>query len=573
MKNIHDDAMEVQSSTRQHDLSSSSNSCRPCGRGEGGSPPRRGRRHASVVLLQVGLLLAFLITSAQTSSMDFSSPNPFFDLASEEDISYRERVISATQPRPDDLLSPSQRNGSSSSEGRPAYMHYEPGFWSFITLMFCGVMVILTVVGNICVIAAVHQSKALQAPQNALIVSLALADLLVGLAVMPFAAITDFLGLWILGAIPCDIWTVLDVCLCTASILHLVAIAFDRYFSITNMRYIQGRNVKLMYVVIATVWILSLVLAVGPAMGWRDNLYDERIERGECLVSQEVSFQIFGTSVAFFGPLVGILILYGLIYQQTRSRMRKRMEDTLHSTLHQIAKVEKDAASAAAANNNNNHSPSNASTPPSTPTSTTTNGLQLASLFQDGKWTSRFRTPRPFRRSLNASVRSQNNNKMSTPQRKCSRGGSTQTIRLSELGAEENEATIASSLHLTDDTLSVCPSYSDQPEKAKLRVVKKPSTSLSARHQTLLRREKKAATTLAIITLSFVVCWLPFFLYAVVRPVCGESCQLPHTAESFFLWLGYANSTLNPLIYTIFSPDFRNAFKKLFRLDSSPPMT
>ena len=119
---------------------------------------------------------------------------------------------------------------------------------------------------------------------------------------------------------------------CTASILHLVAIAFDRYFSITNMRYIQGRNVKLMYLVITIVWLLSLVLAVGPAMGWRDNLYDERIAKGECLVSQDVSFQIFGTSVAFFGPLAGILILYGLIYQQTRSRMRKRMEDTLVST-------------------------------------------------------------------------------------------------------------------------------------------------------------------------------------------------------------------------------------------------
>ena len=32
---------------------------------------------------------------------------------------------------------------------------------------------------------------------------------------------------------------------------------------------------------------------------------------------------------------------------------------------------------------------------------------------------------------------------------------------------------------------------------------------------------------------------------------------------SFFQWLGYVNSLLNPVIYTIFSPDFRNAFKKM----------
>jgi hypothetical protein len=74
--------------------------------------------------------------------------------------------------------------GMQNSSTHPYYDDvHGPGVWSFITLMFCGVMVILTVVGNICVIAAVHQSKALQAPQNALIVSLALADLLVGLAV------------------------------------------------------------------------------------------------------------------------------------------------------------------------------------------------------------------------------------------------------------------------------------------------------------------------------------------------------------------------------------------------------
>lgn len=138
---------------------------------------------------------------------------------------------------------------------------------------------------------------------------------------MPFAAITDFVGKWILGSIPCDIWAVLDVCLCTSSILHLVAIAVDRYFSITNMRYIQTRSLTMMYWAIAAIWILSLLLSVGPVFGWRDDQYDTRILQGECLISQEVSFQIFATTVAFYGPLIGILVLYGLIFQRTRSRV------------------------------------------------------------------------------------------------------------------------------------------------------------------------------------------------------------------------------------------------------------
>lgn len=76
------------------------------------------------------------------------------------------------------------------------------------------------------------------------------------------------------------------------------------------------------------------------------------------------------------------------------------------------------------------------------------------------------------------------------------------------------------------------------------------------------KRERKAAKTLAIITGAFVVCWLPFFILAILLPVC-KTCDFNRYMISFFLWLGYFNSTLNPIIYTIFSPEFRHAFKRL----------
>jgi len=43
---------------------------------------------------------------------------------------------------------------------------------------------------------------------------------------------------------------------------------------------------------------------------------------------------------------------------------------------------------------------------------------------------------------------------------------------------------------------------------------------------------------------------------------CLQGC-IETRVFSFFLWLGYFNSTLNPIIYTVFSPEFRQAFKKL----------
>ncbi|KER32032.1 hypothetical protein T265_01811 [Opisthorchis viverrini] len=76
-------------------------------------------------------------------------------------------------------------------------------------------------------------------------------------------------------------------------------------------------------------------------------------------------------------------------------------------------------------------------------------------------------------------------------------------------------------------------------------------------------RERKAAITVAIITGCFILCWLPFFVRALVTPFCKPGCLMPRWADSFFLWLGYLNSSLNPVLYTVFSPEFRAAFKKI----------
>jgi len=92
--------------------------------------------------------------------------------------------------------------------------------------------------------------------------------------------------------------------------------------------------------------------------------------------------------------------------------------------------------------------------------------------------------------------------------------------------------------------------YSIQEQRAKERMEQK--------------RERKAARTLAVITGSFVSCWLPFFIVALVRPFCADKClDLPPLVHSVINWLGYLNSLLNPIIYTVFNPDFRSAFRKI----------
>ena len=78
-------------------------------------------------------------------------------------------------------------------------------------------------------------------------------------------------------------------------------------------------------------------------------------------------------------------------------------------------------------------------------------------------------------------------------------------------------------------------------------------------------KEKRVARTMAVIMAAFVVCWLPFFVVYVLLPFCRDACSetVGERFITFIVWLGYVNSTINPVIYTVFNVDFRRAFKSL----------
>ena len=85
--------------------------------------------------------------------------------------------------------------------------------------------------------------------------------------------------------------------------------------------------------------------------------------------------------------------------------------------------------------------------------------------------------------------------------------------------------------------------------------------SLGSARRLLLAKEPKAVRTLGVIVGCFTLCWLPFFIVALFRPYCN--CVIPPKLEMVFLWLGYTNSTINPVIYPLFNKDFAPAYRKM----------
>ncbi|KYB25478.1 5-hydroxytryptamine receptor 2A-like Protein [Tribolium castaneum] len=365
-----------------------------------------------------------------------------------------------------------------------------------------GFIILATVIGNVFVIAAILLERNLQNVANYLILSLAVADLLVACLVMPLGAVYEVSQEWTLGPELCDMWTSSDVLCCTASILHLVAIALDRYWAVTNIDYIHQRTSKRIGMMIFIIWFVSFLVCIAPLLGWKDPKWDDRIRDKECLISQDLYYQIFATASSFYLPLLVILILYWRIFQTARKRIRRRQViGSGANTSSQNPAAGGIAGGLAAASG--------------------TGGIAAAVVTIIGR-------PLPTISETTTAFTTVSSN--SSPEK----------------------TSFANGLEPDMPTTTDC-SMSYQPQHYPVK--KKSRDSADS------KRERKAAKTLAIITGAFVLCWLPFFIMAVLLPINANLFE--KYVISIFLWLGYFNSTLNPIIYTIFSPEFRHAFKKI----------
>ncbi|XP_026786000.1 trace amine-associated receptor 13c-like [Pangasianodon hypophthalmus] len=84
-----------------------------------------------------------------------------------------------------------------------------------------------------------------------------------------------------------------------------------------------------------------------------------------------------------------------------------------------------------------------------------------------------------------------------------------------------------------------------------------------------VKHEKKAAKTLGIVVGAFNLCWMPYFITSVVDPLYNFTT--PAIIYELFVWLGYINSTFNPIIYGLFYPWFRKTLYLIVTLKIFAP--
>ncbi|XP_043935426.1 trace amine-associated receptor 5-like [Protopterus annectens] len=125
-------------------------------------------------------------------------------------------------------------------------------------IFFLGTL--LTIVGNLAVVVSVAHFRVLHSPPNVLILSLAVADFLLGLLVLPFSSVRSVETCWYFGDYVCKLHTCVDSVLCLVAIFHLCFISIDRYYAICDpLLYTTKVTIPSVCIYIFSGWILSIV--------------------------------------------------------------------------------------------------------------------------------------------------------------------------------------------------------------------------------------------------------------------------------------------------------------------------
>lgn len=294
---------------------------------------------------------------------------------------------------------------------------------------------IFAIIGNLFIVAAVARFQSFRTPTNAFVVSLAAADFLVAVLVMPFSLVRS-IDSWHFGHRFCQAHFLLDVTFCTSSIFNLGCVALDRYIAVCDpLHYSARMSPRRVTLFLLLCWILPLVISsLCVSLGMYTQLPSAVVnsiaqqDTETCLASFSIPYAFATSAVSFFIPMGFMLFAYGKIFTAAQRQAR---------LIHAIEQR--------------------------------TGQLQM------------------------------NQSSMRTD--------ATRRVHVE-------------------------------------------------RHS--LKRERKAAKTLGLIMGVFLFCWLPFFCVNVAHPLKGYSIN-PLILEAS-MWLGYANSSLNPFLYALFNKNYRHVF-------------
>ncbi|XP_044739523.1 5-hydroxytryptamine receptor 2C-like [Chrysoperla carnea] len=324
---------------------------------------------------------------------------------------------------------------------------------------------------------------------------------------MPLGAIPGFLGYWPLGVFWCNVYVTCDVLACSSSIMHMCFISLGRYLGIRNPLKTRHTTTKrLVGIKIALVWLLSMLVSSSITVLGIINHNNIMPKPTTCVINNRAFF-VFGSLVAFYMPMVIMVVTYALTVQLLRKKARFAAQ---HLEGDQFRRLGGRLALKPDRGGNSNTTTGGQQQPHQQISSSSSNNGGCTSVMDQST-----QTPENIARE-------------------------TRNFKLRSLKLQLNNVT---------------------PSTLNLRFLagRNKRRDLAAN---AVATEQKASKVLGLVFFTFVLCWSPFFILNILFAAC-PTCHVPDHVVDICLWLGYVSSTINPIIYTVFNRTFRAAFIRL----------
>lgn len=471
--------------------------------------------------------------------------------------------------------------------------------------VFLGLLCLVTVIMNLLVLYAVKTEKSLHTVGNLYIVSLSVADLIVGATVMPLNLAYLLEDEWKLGRAVCQFWLIMDYVASTASIFSLFILCWDRYRSVRQpLKYMKYRTQRKASVMISAAWMLSIMWII-PILGWRSfaKVEPKPEEANQCDTDFRFVtwFKVITAVFNFYVPSFLMMWFYTHIFFAVRQHLRDR-ERIIHpidsfgendheqnvqfpvngdtnlpkrdcetpenisekgllaeKTLDQTHPLKVDKTKAASSRS---HRKIGVNCQHASFVAIKTKRLRLAQKSKSCPLSSE-EEPQDV-----TCVEANNGNKLQASLNECHLTVNTvcgvhqvlKMHRYTSINKYEGSQTLPwVDKEVEDSSL-------DAADTVTLRQAWQKFIGQSCHRLQSLRihKEHKAAKQLGFIIAAFLLCWIPYFIVFMVTAFCRDCVH--HDLHMFTIWLGYFNSTLNPFIYPLCNGNFKRVFKNFLKI-------
>ena len=374
---------------------------------------------------------------------------------------------------------------------------------------------VLIVVGNVTVIYIYFTHRNLRIPKNFFILSLAIADVLIGTISVNFYTVFLAYNRWPFSEVACDMWLATDYSSCNASTMTLMAISVERYMSVRHTAFHRNNLTRQrLKRIIIVLWIISFAVWFPAVFVYPVIVGRRTLEDGQChiqFIYESPAVTIITAFINFYGPILIMVIIYFLISWTLVERYKRKY--TFRG------------------GNSIGGGPKSSSIRPE---SSSTSG-------NSGRLTG----DQPGRKSTVATI-----------------------VSLSEFDRDEGGKKGYISHDEAESTTLVEPNDTPKINARKENRKKNTPTTITTATTPKSRRQKdylthkRAVTLLLLIIGAFIVTWLPYNLMVVIAPFC-KACIKEGWWHFGYIFC-YVNSLLNPICYAFGNRHFKQYFKEIF---------